>query len=239
MTNAAATADPGFLIRAWRVLVKARGDRRWDVFLHSTGLVAALGVPVLLLFPTSATLVWLAVLALPANSPFSPLLPTFFEPIIVEAAQWEAAWVVTLVAAAGYMYMEYVNWHVYAWVLNWDRLSGFRERRSVRWGVANFGRSPFWVIVVFAFTPVPFWAARILAILYRYPLWRFMAATLIGRVPRWYCYALFGQLVRVPVWILVAVIVVPAAVVIMTRLVRGVPLLAETAPPVDDARSKT
>jgi len=211
-------------------IVRRRGDRRWDVFLRATGVVALLGIPIVLLVPRSVTLVWLGVLSIPANSPLSPLLPTFFEPIIVEAARWEPAWAVTLVATAGYLYMEYVNWHVYAWVLHWDGLAGLRSRPSLRWGVANFGRSPFWVVVVFAFTPLPFWAARILAILYKYPLRPFMVATFVGRVPRWYCYALLGGLVRVPTWLLVAVIVVPAGIVIGSRLLRGVPLLAETAP---------
>jgi membrane protein YqaA with SNARE-associated domain len=223
-------------MQAWRFLVKPRGDRRWDVFLHTTGLVALLGVPVLILFPNSATLVWLSVLSLPANSPLSPLLPTAFEPLIMEAAKWEPVLSVTLVATAAYMYMEYVNWYVYAWVLGWERLAELRSRPSVRWGIRLFGRSPFWMVVVFAFTPLPFFIARALAILYRYPLPRFLLATLVGRAPRFLIYAWFGGALHVPTWILVTVIFGTAAVVIGSRLIRGVPLLAETAPPVADAR---
>jgi len=224
------------LMQAWRFLVKPRGDRRWDVFLHTTGLVALLGVPVLILFPNSATLVWLSVLSLPANSPLSPLLPTAFEPLIMEAAKWEPVLSVTLVATAAYMYMEYVNWYVYAWVLGWERLAELRSRPSVRWGIRLFGRSPFWMVVVFAFTPLPFFVARALAILYRYPLPRFLLATLVGRAPRFLIYAWFGDALHVPTWMLVTVIFGTAAVVIGSRLIRGVPLLAETAPPVADAR---
>jgi membrane protein YqaA with SNARE-associated domain len=223
-------------MQAWRFLVEPRGDRRWDVFLRATGLVALLGVPVLVLFPNSATLVWLAVLSLPANSALSPLLPTAFEPLIMEAAKWEPVLSVTLVATAAYMYMEYVNWYVYAWVLGWERLAELRSRPSVRWGIRLFGRSPFWMVVVFAFTPLPFFIARALAILYRYPLPRFLLATLVGRAPRFLIYAWFGDALHVPTWILVTVIFGTAAVVIGSRLIRGVPLLAETAPPVADAR---
>ena len=238
MTSATATAAPGFGIQAWRFLVRARGDRRWDVFLRATGLVALLGVPVLLLVPDAATLVWLAVLSLPANSPLSPLLPTAFEPLIMEAAKWESVLAVTLVATASYMYMEYVNWYVYAWVLGWERLAALRSRPSVRWGIRMFGRSPFWMVVVFAFTPLPFFVARALAILYRYPLPQFLLATLVGRAPRFLIYAWFGDALHVPTWMLVTVIFGTAAVVIGSRLIRGVPLLAETAPPVDDPRSE-
>jgi membrane protein YqaA with SNARE-associated domain len=238
MTSATATADSGFLMQAWQTFVKPRGDRRWDVFIRATGLVALLGVPALLLFPDSATLVWLVVLSLPANSPLSPLLPTAFEPLIMEAAKWERVLPVTVVATAAYMYMEYVNWHVYEWVLGWERLASLRSRPSVRWGIRLFGRSPFWMVVVFAFTPMPFFAARALAILYRYPLPRFLLATLIGRAPRFLIYAWFGEALHVPTWLLVTVMFSTAALVIGSRLLRGVPLLAETAPPVDGAHPK-
>lgn len=224
----ALTAAPGYWTRLGQALVRPRGDRRWDAFLRATALVGLLGLPVLVFLPNSAPLVWLAVLSLPANSPLSPLLPTFFEPLIIEAAKWAPAWAVTLVACAGYMYMEYLNWHVYAWVLNWDRMAGFRSRPSVRWGVRLFARSPFWMVVIFAFTPLPFWAGRALAILHRYPLRRFMLATAVGRVPRWFFYAWLGDRVHIAPWILIAVIVVPAAVVIGGRLLRGEPLLEGT-----------
>lgn len=221
--------------RLGRALVRPHGDRRWDVFLRATALVGLLGIPVLFFVANSAPLVWLAVVSLPANSPLSPLLPTFFEPLIIEAAKFAPVWAVTLVACSGYMYMEYLNWHVYAWVLNWDRMAGFRSRRSVRWGVRMFATSPFWMVVIFAFTPLPFWAGRALAILHHYPLGRFMVATAVGRVPRWWLYAWFGSRMHVPVWILVAVIVVPALAVIVPRLVRGESLLAESAPAADEA----
>lgn len=227
MTLAAEPLGPW--TRLARALVRPRGDRRWDVFLRATALVGLLGIPILLFVPNSVPLVWLAVVSLPANSPLSPLLPTFFEPLIIEAVKWSSIWAVTLVACAGYMYMEYLNWHVYAWVLNWDRLAGLHARPAVRWGVRLFARSPFWMVVIFAFTPLPFWAGRTLAILHRYPLHRFMVATAIGRVPRWLFYAWVGDLVRVPTWILAAVIVVPAAIVIGGRLLRGEALLAETS----------
>jgi membrane protein YqaA with SNARE-associated domain len=216
------------LARSWQFLTAPRGDRRWDVFLRSTAAAALLGIPIVLLMPGAVTYVLLAILSLPANSPLSPILPSFFEPIIIEMAKWAPAIPVTLVATVGYMYMEYVNWHVYAWVLNRDRLEGVRSNRWVRWGVDNFSRAPFWMTVIFAFTPLPFWAARVLAILNKYPLRRFLVATVVGRVPRWYLYALFGGAVSVPVWILIGVMVVPAAIVIAGRLMRKQSLLAET-----------
>ena len=239
MTSESATAGVGAFARALRLLLKPRGDRRWDVFLRATAVVALLGIPVVLLVPGSVTLVWLAVLSIPSNSPLSPILPTMFEPVILEAAKWEPVWAVTAVATAGYMYTEYINWHVYSWVLGLERLARLRSRPAVRWSVALFGYSPFWMIVIAAVTPLPFWPARVLAILYRYPLWRFMLATVVGRVPGFFAYAWFGDLVSVPTWFLVASIVVPAAVVIGIRLLRGQSLLAETMPPASGPPTST
>jgi hypothetical protein len=222
--------------RLWRGLVRPRGDRRWDLFLHATGVVALLGIPIVVFAPGSVTLVWLAVLSLPANSPLSPVIPTAFEPLIMEAAKWERVWAVTLVATAAYMYMEYVNWHVYSWVLGWDRLAGLRERATVRWGIKHFARSPFWTVVVFAFTPLPFWVVRSLAILHRYPLRPFLVATAAGRLPRILFYAWFGGLVHVPTWMLLSLIFGTAVIVIVGRLIRGQPVLEELSPTDEPSR---
>lgn len=229
------TPTPGQLARVWAFWTRPHGDRSWDLFLRATAAVALLGIPIVLFVPGSVTLVWLAVLSLPSNSPLSPILPTMFEPVIMEAAKWEPVWAVTTVATAGYMYTEYINWHVYAWVLGLERLQRLRNRPSVRWSIKLFGYSPFWMVVIAAVTPLPFWPARILAILYKYPLWRFMLATLVGRIPGFLVYAWFGELLHIPDWILLLAIIVPAVLLIAYRLLRGQALFAEGgAPPVGE-----
>jgi membrane protein YqaA with SNARE-associated domain len=214
----------------WQVLVRPRGDARLDVFLRAAAALALLGIPIVLLFPQAVTLVWLGVLSLPANSPLSPILPTAFEPLIMEASKYEGAVPVTLVATGAYMYMEYVNWRVYGWILRWDRLDGLRTRRTVRWGIVQFARAPFWTVVVFAFTPLPFFVVRALAILHRWSVPRFMLATLLGRMPRVFLYAWFGELAKVPTWLLVALVVGGTASAVVGRLFRGEPVLAEITP---------
>jgi len=200
------------------------------MFLRAAAAAALLGIPIVLVFPEAVTLVWLGVLSLPANSPLSPILPTAFEPLIMEAAKYERAIPVTVVATLAYMYMEYVNWHVYTWVLSWKRLGGLGRRRSVRWGVKHFARAPFWTVVVFAFTPLPFFVVRALAILCRWPMWRFMVATVVGRAPRVLLYAWFGELAGIPTWMLVAVVLGGTTAAIGGRVIRGEPVLAEVNP---------
>jgi len=205
------------------------GDRRWDLFLHATGFAALIGIVVVQLIPDSAPLVWLAVLGIPANSPLSPLLPTAFEPVIMDAAKHASVLGVTLVSTGIYMYTEYLNWYLYAWVLNWDRFRPLSEGRWVKLGMRWFAAAPFTTVVVFAFTPLPFWAARCLAILDRYSLKKFMWGTAVGRLPRFFLYAWLGSVLGVPTIALVGVVVGTAVIVIAARLVARRPLLVETA----------
>src|SRR5262245_10243386 len=69
-------------------LVKRRGDRRWDIFLRGTALAGLFLIPIAKLFPDYAALVWLAVVGLPANGPLGPILPTAFEPLMMEAVKY-------------------------------------------------------------------------------------------------------------------------------------------------------
>ncbi len=224
--------DASRVRRAAGFLVRRYGDRRWDLFLRSLGGAALLGIPIVHFFPSTVPLVWLAVLSIPANSPLSPLLPAAFEPLIMEAAKHAAPLIVTLVALVAYMYMEFINFHVYGWVLRWKRLGGLKDHGAVQRSLRWFERSPALAIVLFAATPLPFWAVRLVALLANYPLGRFMVWTAIGRFPRLLFYAWLGDLLVLPAWLLGAVVVGSGLVVIVWRKARGKKLLSE---PVLDA----
>ncbi len=88
-----------------------------------------------------------------------------------------------------------------------------------------FARGPFVTTVVFAFTPLPFWVARILAILDGYSFPRYLLASLVGRLPRIFFYAWLGNALRLPTWALVAVIVGGPAAIVLWRLARHRPVL--------------
>jgi membrane protein YqaA with SNARE-associated domain len=209
-------------------LARPRGDRRWDWFLRGTVIAAVGGIGLALALPATIPLVWLGVLGIPANSPLSPVIPTAFEPIIIEAAKYARPLSVSLVALAVYLYTEYVNWYLYGWVLHGRRAAWLREQRWVQRGVEYFARAPFVTVVVFAFTPLPFWAARGLAILKRYPLTPFMVATAMGRWPRYALYAWLGSAFAIPTVALLVVILGGAALMIGGRLARGEAVLRDT-----------
>ena len=213
-----------------RFFTKRRGgnERRWDLVIRSAGVAALLGIPTIIIYPRSIPLVWLAVLSIPANSPLSPIIPAAFEPLIMETAKYEKAIWVTLVGLSAYMYMEYLNWHAYAWVLSRRALKGLREHMWIERSLKYFAFAPLGTVIFFAFTPMPFWAIRSLAILDGYPIRRFMTATAIGRFPRLFLYAWLGAIFRIPTLVLVGVIFGTAAAVIVYKLLRGKKLLSDT-----------
>lgn len=212
----------------FRFLLKQRGDWRWDILLRATGIAALLGIPIVIVFPSSVPLVWLVLVGIPSNGPLSPLLPTAFEPLMMEAAKYHGPLLVTVVAETVYLYMEYINWYVYAWVLNWDKLTHLRDKRWVRWGVKRFARAPFATVLFFAITPIPFWIVRCLGILHQYSLTRYMVATAVGRFPRLFVYAWVGSAIHIPTTILVGVALGTGVLVVAWRLLSGKRILQDT-----------
>lgn len=207
--------------RANRALWRKRGDLRWDVMIRTAGVVALLAIPLVVLVPSSIPLVAFGLISLPVNGPLSPVLLTAWEPMIVQTAVYSPAWAVTLVGLCSYMYMEYINWYIYAWLFSRQRLQGVRRHRWTQWAIRNFGRSPFATVIFFAFAPMPFWVVRIIAILDDYSVGRFMVATTIGRIPRIFFYAWIGATFNVPIVLLILVGAGIPLALIVGRLLRG------------------
>ena len=59
-----------------------------------------------------------------------------------------------------------------------------------------FNRRPWWTIVLFAFTPLPFYPVRIVAPMAGYAMPYYVSAVVVGRLPRYYLLALGGGWAR-------------------------------------------
>jgi ribonucleoside-triphosphate reductase len=55
---------------------------------------------------------------------------------------------------------------------------------------------------VAAISPVPFYPIRILSVSSGYPLWKYTTSVVLGRIPRYFILALFGDLLNIPNWII-------------------------------------
>lgn len=219
--DTSAVAPRGIFSGALHALVKPRGDKRWDIFIRGTAVAALALIPIAIMFPDYAALVWLAVVGLPANGPLGPVLPTAFEPLMMEAVKYHPPIQVALVSLGVYMYMEYLNLHIYRWILSFKKLEKLRSNKYTQKAVHYFSKKPFVTTMVVASLPLPFWVVRCLAILRNYSVRRYMLATLIGRFPRLYVYAWVGEKLMLPRFVLVGIAVGGALALVIARLIKG------------------
>lgn len=138
------------------------------------------------------------------HGPLSPLFPTAYEATLLYYARLHPAWLLALIGTVGATLAEALNYRVIDWVAALPALSSLKQRRLVRWSVDAFLKAPFWTTAFVIFTPLPDSAVRVLAPLSHYPVWKFLAATAVGRAPRFLLIAGLGGLVHFPTTLLVS-----------------------------------
>jgi len=178
--------------RLGRALVRRRGTPQWDAVIRSTGVLALLAIYPTVRWPQLAGLVAFGMITIVMNGPISPLFPASYEPVLMLAGRAYLPLAVAVVATAGTLYMEYINYYIYKYAVFHPKLDRARESFWVRKSAELFDWSPFWAILILAFTPLPYWVARILGPLTHYPIEKYLLATFIGRFPRLWLYAAFG-----------------------------------------------
>ena len=176
-----------------QALLKRHGTPQWDAVIRVTGVLCLLAIYPTLRWPEVAGVVGFFVISVVMNGPLSPLFPVFFEPVMFVAARVYSPFLVGLTATLGACYMEYLNYYLHEYAIFHPKLDRVRGNYWVRKSVELFAISPFWAIVLMAFTPLPYWPARILGPLTRYPIHRYLLATFVGRLPEWWLYAAFGK----------------------------------------------
>lgn len=160
-------------------------------------------------------LLWLFFYSIPANTAIS-VFP--HEPVIIYCGQYFDVMIVALVAVAGNLVAGLVDYHFFTPVLKMRFSVGYRKTRTYERAIRWFGTAPFWSIVVFALTPLPFYLVKFLAFSSGYSMTRYVAAIAVGRLPRFYLLALLGGAVQVPVSIMVLIFAAIFAVYILLIL---------------------
>ena len=127
------------------------------------------------------------------HGPWSPLLPAAYEPVLLLFGKLYPPLLIAIVGAVLSVLMEGINYHVYDWMAGWHRLDKLRQKAVQGRLVHLFERRPFLVVWLFALSPVPDWAARVLAVLAAYPIRRYMLAFLLGRIPKFWAFAALGE----------------------------------------------
>lgn len=223
-------SERSWVARARDFLTKERGNRTWDGVLRGTGLLAVLGIPVVLLVPETAAMTGFVLVTIWVNGPFSPLLPATYEPILMLFGRVYDPLLVALFGTAGTLYVEWLNYQLYRAVLTMDGASGFRESRMVTKVVELFEKKPFLAVWLCSWSILPYWPVRILSSVAGYDVRKHLTATFLGRLPRLWFFAALGLWWDVPdrwlVWATVGGIAIGVSVWSWRRW-RG----RETAPP--------
>lgn len=137
--------------------------------------------------------------SIPANTAIS-----FFphEPIVILYGKDYNLLLITLISGASTLIAGFLDHTVFTPLLNYPRFTGYKQNIIYQKAIFYFDKFPFWTIVIVAFSPIPFWPVKMLSFSHKYPLHKYLSAVLVGRFPRYYLLAAFGNVTLIPNWII-------------------------------------
>ncbi len=109
-----------------------------------------------------------------------------------------------LSATLGTFVAAWLDWNVFVPLLDWNRIATYRGNRVYGYCIDRFAKTPFVMLVIAGFTPIPFFPFKFLAFSMKYPLARYLAAVTVARAPRYLLLAWLGSVAPVPPWVLLA-----------------------------------
>lgn len=193
---------PAVLRLAVQGILRRLCSPRWGAVIWGSAAIALFALYSAMRWPQVAGLVEFLGVTIVVNGPLSPLFPATYEPVLMLAGRSYPPFVVAVVGTAGTLYIEFINYYIYRFAVLHPRLERARGTFWVRKSVQLFRRCPFFAIWLMALTPLPYWVARILGPLTRYPIQRYLLATFLGRFPRLWFYAALGLWIPVPATVL-------------------------------------
>jgi membrane protein YqaA with SNARE-associated domain len=185
--------------------------RRWRMVAGSLAALGAGGALLVVIAPSLAGLVLLAVYCVPANS----ILPLPHEPGVLFIATFYAPLGVAIAATIGSAIGSISDYALVESAMRHPKIDRARSRGVIGWAIRWFQKAPF--AIVFACSLVPFLpisVIRVLAPASRYSFRRYFVAGLLGRIPRFYALAYMGHAIQLPTWVLIAVTVLTLGVAI-------------------------
>jgi membrane protein YqaA with SNARE-associated domain len=150
---------------------------------------------------SSNSYLYLMFYAIPANSAVS-VFP--HEPVVIYFGSNGNVWYTAIAASIGTLIAGFLDHSVFVPVMNLQSLAGYKDKGWYQKFARLFMKYPYLVLVVTGFTPIPFFPFKFLAFSVHYPLWKYLAALLTGRFPRYVMLAWVGSLFDFPTWALFA-----------------------------------
>lgn len=168
-------------------------SKSWKAFLGAAaGLFTVAGAAAVLL-PEYRDLSLLFFYSIPANS----FVPFPHEPAMVYLGRSYHPLAVAVAAVAGTLIACFVDYRAINHAFQNPRIKRTRESDVYKGAVHYFMKAPFFAIWFAALVPfIPFYIFRILSPASGYPFQRYLVAVFLGRFPRYFFFALIGNLLN-------------------------------------------
>ena len=140
------------------------------------------------------------------------LAPLPYDGAVVYLGARHALWLIVGLAVAATLLIEAWNMELLSRLLAREGTRAFRDHRFTQWSLSWYRKAPFWSLVLTCVLPlVPHYPMRFLAVLARYPLWKYQLSVILGRGTRYVGLVLVGSTVAIPGnWIVVASLIILA-----------------------------
>lgn len=143
------------------------------------------------------------------------------EPAVMYAGTIYHPGFVVLLFSLSTMTASFIDYFTITKLLKFRRFAPLKRTSLYQAAVRCFYWRPWWTIVVFAFTPLPFFPVRVVALGSGYPLVSYVSANIVGRVPRYYLLAIGGAWLTIPLmYVLLAGLalgLIPSLVMLLAR----------------------
>lgn len=192
--------------------VNSFGQREYDqlplrVYVMGAMMIL-LGLVTFVLMSTSEgenSYLYLFLYLIPSNTAIS-LFP--HEPVLIYYGQFASIWISALVATGGTVVAGFLDHLVFVPVLNYVKITSYKESQFYKRATRIFMRYPFATILVTGMAPIPFFPFKFLCFSINYPMPRYLTALAMARFPRYALLAWLGSKFGIPGWILIASVVV-------------------------------
>ena len=134
--------------------------------------------------------------------------------------------IIVLVGAIGATISALIEYNIVDFIMRFDRIARLKESKRYQKYAAYFDRYSFRSIMIASSIPLPIDFIRIMAITRRYPKFKYLLATLLGRIPRFTAIAFLGTQLPHPKEIAVFLVGLTLAFELVRRLrkvIRRVP----------------
>lgn len=164
-------------------------------------LISAVVCVVLWIFkPELRGIVWLYLYSIPSHVYIS-FLP--HEPVLLYYGKEFNIVAAIIAATLGTLVAGYIDYATLTVLLKHHKIKKlYYDKTLYKKAVDFFYKSPFLMIVIAAFTPIPYYPFKFLSIASEYPLNKYLLALGTGRAPRYFLLIWLGYTFKIPNWLL-------------------------------------